>query len=108
MNLKTASDFEINKAVAESLGYSFRAYGGHIFIDDIDFGPSGVDYCNQIEDAWPIIHDNHIGMLMLLADGITSGWMALKNIDGDEYHSFNDNPIRAAMEIFLMVKGIGS
>lgn len=109
MNLRTASDFEINKAVAESLGHKVRAYGGHVFLDGIDIGPNGVDYCNQWEDAGAIIQGSEIAILP--PDGLTGGWMAAKEIhincncaiEGDAV-AFNKNPLRAAMEVYLMMK----
>ncbi|EMI7063463.1 DUF2591 family protein [Providencia rettgeri] len=88
------SDFEINKKVAEHLGDS-----GNWF-ELSDFDP-----CNNPADAMPIIIENNIS---LRAPTITDRWKA-EFID--EYGNYvgyrralNKNPLRAAMELFLLIK----
>lgn len=109
MNLQTASDFEINKAVAESLGYIVKDQVGDmatafLFDPPFDIGYEGVDYCNQWQDAGPIIQKNNIGILP--PDDLTSGWMG--GSQNQDFWCFNENPLRAAMECYLMIKGVGS
>ncbi len=103
------SDFEINKAV-------FVA--AKINHDDTDLSGSKVFYgngakwiefdpCNDPADAMPIIFDNNISLIFShkeypLATNNPSGLfrdaLSPKNV------VTNKNPLRAAMELFLMMK----
>ena len=112
MNLKTASDFEINKAVAESLGYVVNPKIGDndtAFLVDppFDIGHLGVDYCNQWQDAGPVIKDNEISITSPDDTG-TVFWEASASTPDDGcrfcYGSESENPLRAAMECYLMMK----
>ncbi len=98
------SDFEINKAVAISLG----AYevATDIFIDknrryEFDKPKSSFffDPCNNPADAMPIVIENGISLI--------SDWNEI-GVWGATYQpwwtSENKNPLRAAMEVFLMMK----
>ncbi|ELG7328820.1 DUF2591 family protein [Salmonella enterica] len=96
------SDFEINKAV-------FRA--ARIKHKWFKFLPHGVvtynikgdwvifDPCNNPADAMPIIIENKICLTVGDSDDI---WVAdtTRSLES----SFNENPLRAAMEVFLMMK----
>lgn len=119
------SDFEINKAVAEIIhpgkvfthAYSFGdAYGNSVqwicgYAEYIH-----VDYCNNPADAWPIILKNKISIIIPgveYSDGYSptfaaSGFDDVSHITRNTYYtdeeSFNQNPLRAAMEVFLMMK----
>lgn len=112
------SDFEINKKVAISIGFSCY-YGDGSYTNGLgsraaivkgknhhgnfrlgEFAP-----CNNPSDAMPIIIDNNIS---LRAPTITDRWKA-EFID--EYGNYvgyrramNKNPLRAAMELFLLMK----
>ncbi|EMO4163774.1 DUF2591 family protein [Morganella morganii] len=93
------SDYEINKAVAVSLSAEFQ-------FDDIReklytdiFRNTEIDYCNNPADAMPIIIENGIS---LISDWNEIGvWGATYQ---PWYTSENKNPLRAAMEVFLMMK----
>ncbi|MBC4013672.1 DUF2591 family protein [Morganella morganii] len=97
------SDFEINKAV-------FRA--ARIKHKWFRFLPHGVvtynikgdwvifDPCNNPADAMPIIIDNNISILANW--GINGEWAATYELS--MYIKYNKNPLRAAMEVFLMMK----
>ncbi|KKY70293.1 hypothetical protein OA40_02525 [Morganella morganii] len=89
------SDFEINLKVAK---YIFCAgceiYSSGEFPDDIKFDP-----CNNPADAMPIIIENGISLI--------SDWNEI-GVWGATYQpwisSENKSPLRAAMEVFLMMK----
>lgn len=94
------SDFEINKKVAEKIRLNFK--DGVIVKNGEWFY---FDPCNNPADAMPIIIENNIS---LRAPTITDRWKA-EFID--EYGNYvgyrramNKNPLRAAMELFLLMK----
>ncbi len=98
------SDFEINKKVAVTF------HGNSDFIEQYDNKTIYVDGnvfdpCNNPTDAMPIIIENEIS---LRAPTITDRWKAEFV---DEYGNYvgyiralNKNPLRACMEVFLMMK----
>lgn len=98
------SDFEINKKVAVTF------HGNSDFIEQYDNKTIYVDGnlfdpCNNPTDAMPIIIENKIS---LRAPAITDRWKAEFV---DEYGNYvgyiralNKNPLRACMEVFLMMK----
>lgn len=103
------SDFEINKAVAEIIIY------GDWYLSPTDEQPFtffnyGInssktvelpDYCNNPADAYPIIFENKININF--RESIKTGVMV--ELSGwSEVYSINENPLRAAMEVFLMMK----
>lgn len=96
------SDLEINKAVAVALG-AYDVMDG-IYIDEnrrYDFSnPRSkffFDPCNNPADAMSIVIEN--GISLIFQDGI----FHFATYDGNfEFHG--DNPYRAAMEVFLMMK----
>lgn len=114
MDYSKLSDFEINKAVAEIAIY------GDWLLEPTDESPSwffnlGVpgkntvklpDYCNNPAEAWPIIVENSISLIL---DNPSSA-MATSNCVGwysDEeppIHASSQNPLRAAMTVFLMMQ----
>lgn len=109
------SDFEINKAVVIALGA--HEVATDIFIDknrryDFDKPKSQFFFnpCNNPADAMPIVFENNIS---LHAPRFNEGWMAEYTGSDDDvndgfqvdyYESHNKNPLRAAMEVFLMMK----
>ena len=104
------SDFEINKAVAINIS-GLRVVvekNNKIYIHE---GDSGVivrfDPCNSPTDAMPIVIENNIS---LRAPSLTDRWRAEFVDEYDRlsigyYMSRNQNPLRAAMEVFLLMKG---
>ncbi|MEX6224737.1 phage protein NinX family protein [Providencia hangzhouensis] len=107
------SEFEINLKVAHIMlgkdSYDWCTDKKEVYlagIDGGDFLPHGYfDPCNNPADAMPIIIDNNIS---LRAPTITDRWKA-EFID--EYGNYvgyrramNKNPLRAAMELFLLMK----
>ncbi|HFU0689591.1 TPA: phage protein NinX family protein [Morganella morganii] len=102
------SDFEINKAVAEELKLNYEIdYSMRIVVigEHIIYNP-----CLNPSQAMPIIIENNIS---LHAPIFSEGWMAEYTgsdedvNDGfqvDYFDAHNQNPYRAAMEVFLMMK----
>lgn len=103
MNYAEMTDFEINRKVlaiasgAKPLGYAHNA----------DKRSAGVvksnqyhwyDYCNSWADAGPIIEKENIS---LTCHQNRDEWAAIFN---RHCMSANQNPLRAAMECFLMKK----
>lgn len=121
------SDFEINKAVAEcylTREYRFNSADKIVELMDIDlsceFGGEinlankyvigKFDPCNNPADAMPIVIENNIS---LHAPRFSEGWMAEYTGSDDDvndgfqvdyFDSHNQNPLCAAMEVFLMMK----
>ncbi|MGJ5660166.1 phage protein NinX family protein [Morganella morganii] len=95
------SDFEINKAVAEckyGIGCTGKTQGGDVIVFTDSF-TAVFDPCNNPADAMPIVFDNGISLI--------SDWNEI-GVWGATYQpwwtSENKNPLRAAMEVFLMMK----
>lgn len=63
-----------------------------------------VDYCNNPADAWPIITEHKISIYAMSEADARGKWGAESFYPNEAYH-FNDNPLRAAMLVFLMMKG---
>lgn len=107
MDYSKMSDFQINMAVHGCLGLDLhdctevagsltkiRSTGGHC-----------VDYCNNPADAWPIIAENRITVMI---DDTTNDWSAAVVQDFCDSSAFkfsncHKNPLRAAMVTFLMM-----
>ncbi|QNH64610.1 DUF2591 family protein [Proteus vulgaris] len=96
------SDFDINLLVTKATNETYRcsASMGYVTVDGNIFNP-----CNNPTDAMPIIIENKIS---LRAPTITDRWKAEFV---DEYGNYvgyiralNKNPLRACMEVFLMMK----
>lgn len=98
------SDFEINKRVAKLHGGFSLTLAVH------DDPPSGkifdrgrYDPCNNPADTWQIITENKISIYAMSKADKRGAWGAEAFHPNDEY-SFNDNPLRAAMIVFLMMQ----
>ena len=109
VNYEEMTDFEINKAVAATLGfdalqaeYSSGEESSDVYC--IGNGTCGFkNYCGRVEDAWPIIVESKIDL-----EWGNDGFMcaAQYNHTGDDidFHWHDKNPLRAAMMIFLKLK----
>ena len=109
------SDFEINKGVADiAMNGTWHVKPSHPDNDTGGwlYGSNGIqthelpDYCNNPADAWPIITENNISIILdnpsmpCATDNARDLFDdALPNV-GVAY----DNPLRAAMIVFLMMK----
>lgn len=115
---ESMSDFEINKVVAKSFGLNphiDRYSSSAVLIDRV----KSVDYCNNPADAWPIIVENEIAISpnqeasmevgMAYSTGVWTA-SASRVIDGEICLSSGcfiincENPLRAAMIVFLMMQ----
>ena len=101
MNYAEMSDEQINHLVSDTLKI-----------------PRGDDWCNSWGDAGPIIQENMIGITAEWErcceecnDSYHTGlWeVCVYDTDHNEYYEFTGKgPLRAAMIVFLMMKGIES
>lgn len=114
------SDFEINSAVHNALlsePYSMLFMGNDriewtskdgrkIVTDRVPYTKNGVhDYCNNPADAWPIITENRIGIIPAPDAGKWKSAHREVGEDDTPYHfTQSDNPLRAAMIVFLMMR----
>lgn len=100
------SDFEVNKAVAEAIGFSVICYHSVVMVsagegrEHIEFDP-----CNNPSDAFPIIVENGIGFKQNFSN---DDWViSPRNYDDAHLTQVGDRPLRAAMICFLMMKDAG-
>lgn len=110
------SDFEINVKVAEKAGIKHttgadKVYKMLFFSPDSQPTPYEFDPCNKPYDAWKIMMDNEISVTPS-GDGKYFAFRAISFADGamDYYKdevATHENPLRAAMEVFLMMKDEG-
>lgn len=98
------SDFEINKKVAENLKLNTIAYERTeiVLFDDMDATP--FDPCNNPTDAMPIIIDNLISLMADMSEDGGATWWCASDISNGITSRYKSNPLRAAMEVFLMMK----
>ena len=104
MDYSQLSDFEINKRVAQLHGGFALTLAVH---DEPPsgkaFNPGRFDPCNSPADAWPIIVENSISLYAVGEDYRRGKWGAEGPKAGAPYH-FDNNPLRAAMIVFLMMR----
>ena len=105
---RNKSDFEINKAVAVSLGYTaeyenesvavFRNNNGGmpLVVSATADSPDNFDPCNNPADAMPIILDNKIDLTHLVGNMVCA--------KHKEYWCIRKNPYRAGCEVYLLMK----
>lgn len=107
-NYGEMSDFEINLAVAHivigSGGYDWNSDKKEVYLaarDGGEFLPNAYfDPCNNPADAWNIIEQSKISLIMHEdhIDGMP--WFACRG----KLNSSNKKPLRAAMIVFLMMQ----
>ena len=119
MDYSQLSDFEINKRVSVAAGLNVNMF---FDVDEayargpVWTSPSGncyagiksskgnpFDPCNDPADAWPIIVENKISIYAMSEADARGKWGAEAFYPNEAYH-FNDNPLRAAMIVFLMMR----
>lgn len=108
------SDFEINLAVAHiaigSGGYDWSSDKKEVYLAAMDGGeflPNAYfKPCNNPADAWPIIVANNIDIIQDNGQGCALATnSAIQMFHGDDVHiSQDENPLRAAMIVFLMMQ----
>jgi hypothetical protein len=68
------------------------------------------DYCNNPTDAWPIIVEKRIEIhprdIRVSRNEYIKGWGALPESCSESYEIFSkgENPLRCAMEVYLMME----
>ncbi|MBJ8879385.1 phage protein NinX family protein [Citrobacter freundii] len=111
MDYSNLSDFEINKRVADiEMNGTWHVKPSHPDNDTGGwlYGSNGIqtyelpDYCNIPANAWPIITSNRIALSPLFG----GEWRA--SVDDEcgfiSYTCSTENPLRAAMTVFLMAQ----
>ncbi|ENH2190310.1 DUF2591 family protein [Escherichia coli] len=124
MDYSQLSDFEINKAVAISVGFQCY-YGDGSYTNNLGLrgaivkgeNDSGLfmvgefNPCNNPADAWPIITESKISTMWMTAEKEWCAWSGgdleegcweWENIPG--YYFCGESPLRAAMIVFLMMQ----
>ena len=98
------SDFEINKKVAEKLGEEW--FVTTTVWDELVVMVGGKCFkpCDNPSDAMPIIIENLISLMADMSDGRESTWWCASDISNSFTSNYKSNPLRAAMEVFLMIK----
>lgn len=129
MNYKEMSDHEINMAVTYIVhnlhGWSVNKNNNAFYNCGIDgsghYMVNCIDYCNNPNDAWPVIVENNISLLSVsdyaldrklkkfklnfTGKYIASGFPVMSDgFNGDELQVMCENPLRAAMICFLKMK----
>ncbi|WP_241609674.1 phage protein NinX family protein [Rosenbergiella australiborealis] len=122
MNYQEMSDFEINCAVAKAIGFEDVMFfevdssicNGPVWTIASGWTDYGIpvskgnrfDPCNSWADAGPIIQDNGINLMAskVVDSGGLKEWEAM-SYEGNCHHWGELNPLRAAMIVFLMMKG---
>jgi len=103
------NELEINKAVAEKLGHTFEVHpeGVYIVVHPEPFKSCRMaDYCNNWQDAGPIIEKYKIDLLFYSSDGKWDADSAffevpLKDSGAPITRNYDENPLKAAMLCFL-------
>ena len=104
------SDFEISRLVGDVLGVQWanldENYHELCYWPELDDELRIFDPCNNPADAWPIITSKKICIAfdVFAEPNDGGGWVACPAyyIEGERIR--HDNPLRAAMIVFLMMK----
>jgi len=94
--LEAMSDDEIDKKVFFARYFRQRYVG------------EPLEFCNSAFNAWPIIVENKIDIEFGGKDAKNNSASAFEWLGGDilkSWLSLNENPLRAAMIVFLLMKG---
>lgn len=106
------SDFEINKRIAHQLGFIQQGRGWITGADGVydyiarpndDYRVALPNYCNSWADAGPIIQASAITVACFKHSQATA-WDSSKGLAFGSVFN-HPNPLRAAMIVFLMMKG---
>ncbi|WP_334354351.1 phage protein NinX family protein [Enterobacter hormaechei] len=100
MDYSQLSDFEINQRVSNAIPGRFIFYPDYVWDSEWE---KTFDPCNKAADALPIITDNKISIYAMSEADARGKWGAEAFYPNGAYH-FNDNPLRAAMIVFLMMQ----
>lgn len=105
MNYSEMSDAQINDAVAIARGSLIRK-GKALSLYQVEGADLCTDFCNSWADAGPIIEKH---MICLAADVFAEPqdggkWVAQPAYGWDSERVRSNNPLRAAMIVFLMMQ----
>ncbi|MEY1272075.1 phage protein NinX family protein [Proteus mirabilis] len=105
------SDFEINKKVADLIlngEYVVSEEKREVYLAIMDGGEfrpiAYFDTCNNPANAMPIIIENLISLMADMSEDGGSIWWCASDISNGITSRYKSNPLRAAMEVFLMLK----
>jgi len=109
MDYSQMKDYEINAAIGEALGWNAKYIhqdDSVTFRDDLGRLRGRKNYCNSWADAGPIIEKNLICLAAdVFAEDRDGGvWIAQPAYGWDSEKVRHDNPLRAAMIVFLMMQ----
>ncbi|CZY54491.1 phage protein NinX family protein [Enterobacter hormaechei] len=99
MDYSQLSDFEINQRVSNAIPGRFIFYPDYVWDSEWE---KTFDPCNKAADAWPIITDNKISIYAAILGDSRGEWGAEASFT--EHYHFHNNPLRAAMVVFLMIQ----
>lgn len=104
MDYSKLTDIEINGRVLHAI-----TNGKAIRLQQASVASGETDYCNNPADAWPIIEDKKICLAFdVFAEPQDGGsWVAQPAYGWDRERVRNDNPLRAAMIVYLMMQESG-
>lgn len=107
MDYSKLSDFEINLRVAE-ISVDYDCISRLPYTNMAVHWGDGANWhafnpCNNPADAWPIITENKISIYAMSENDGRGHWGAEAFYPNESYH-FNDNPLRAAMIVFLKMQ----
>ena len=94
------TDFELNKAIAETLGLSIKCLHDVVMTEEreeLGFH-SETDYCTDWGDLMPLVVEHEISI-----DYFDEGLSAMTANDKGVYHVVNESPQRALAECLLKV-----
>ncbi|RKS87286.1 uncharacterized protein DUF2591 [Orbus hercynius] len=104
------SDFEVNKLVAEKLGYKYSCDDtqGAVLVESISSGYGGFktiilskNYCFDYSEVFKLMIDNKLDLDF---NPLTNSWSCRKRTNKKYISSLNENPCRAIAECFLLIK----
>jgi len=98
MDYEHLTDDEINKAVAELLGFDVDMSIPVAVKDGVPISLPA--FCSNPSDAWPMIINFKINISYV--DNDENHWCSTNGIYEDN-HVWHTNPLRAAMIVFLMI-----
>ncbi|EMX6722773.1 phage protein NinX family protein [Escherichia coli] len=126
MDYSQLSDFEINVAVFEAIhngspDYKEGENGAMVFISfegdivngdavEVEVERGSFNPCANPADAWPIITENNISIILdnPSMPCATDNARELFDDAGPNVGVAYDNPLRAAMIVFLMMQGVNN
>lgn len=100
------SDQQINREVQKLTGMGCMSGNGVLIIADGRWRT--FDPCNNPADAWPILLENEISLVKWQHDDVWAAWSGAGMAYGEvecEHTEHDENPLRAGMIVFLMMKG---